>query len=161
MITRASDSSVWAGSYLDSRLELWNSSGNLERSFTVDLPWLIRSKNAPDGPIYRVRPQPVLQSLYCCQGHLLLAIYQRPRRDWQASPDTSSRERPVLQATEYLKYIEQVVVIIDPRSGVVEGELSGESVALGGFLADGRIFGFVADPDDRQLLVLLAVRRTE
>jgi hypothetical protein len=157
VLTKASDSSVWVGNYVDERLELWTSAGLLARTLHVERPWLIRERMAERGPIYRVRPQPVLQSIYCCVDNALYVIYQRPRADWRASPDTSTRERSVMEATEYLQYIEQVVLVVDAVSGAVRAEILGDSVALGGFLADGRLYGFRADPDGRQLLTFLKV----
>jgi hypothetical protein len=159
VLARASDSSVWVGSYLDSRLELWTSGGILERTVPVDLPWLIRDQSAPLGPVSQVRPQPALQDLDCCLDGYLTVIYQRPRGDWRPAADSSSSERPVLEATELLAYIEQVVVVLDPETGAVLAELSDPSTALGGFLEDGRIYGLRADESGRQLLVLMEIHR--
>lgn len=150
IIVAATDSTFWVARYSEYRLELWGTDGVLHRRLELARDWYPPAA-ANRSPVDLVRPTGCVIDIQPDEhGHLLVLLY-RARKDWQASGESRGGERPVMIPSDYMRYVDEVVEVLDSNTGAVLGQVTHEGDPLAGILADGRIFGFHADSLGRQL----------
>ncbi len=146
-LARESDSTFWVARMDRYEIELWSTAGKRLKSLAMQRDWFPPFDVDPQS-IDRERPLGMLLKLHRDgHGHLLVLL-RRARADWKARPITG---RGWMSPTDGMEFIDEVVEVLDQRTGTLLGSFVQRDVPILGFLDDGRVFGVSADASGRQL----------
>lgn len=144
------DSSFWVARMDEYTIELWTTSGKMLRRIHQIRDWFPEITVDP-APIDRERPATVLLRVHRdLDGHLLVLL-RRARPDWK--PRIAPLHWPTVPS-EAMRYIEEVLEVIDLSSGQQIASVVNRRSAILGFLSDGRLYGTVEDSVGRQMPAL-------
>lgn len=140
VLTRASDSTVWASKINEYRIALWHVSGRklleVVRQPQPFMPWLERSLPSESEP-----PQPLIRAIHQDPEGRLWVLYHVPNQHWRdALEEVRTPEGPVRLGSKSGLY-DTMIEVIDPTRRIVLASQR-VSAALEGFAADGLAYSF-------------------
>ena len=163
VVTRASDSSVWAGYFDRYRIERWHVSGRLEHVVERSASWYPQWSEYGSYRLDERRPQAQMRFIWQTPNGLLFVVTRVPDTRWQPSDESRTRaprqERPILPRTENARYTDTIIEVLDPRRGTLVTLLRIPE-AIDGFLPDGSLYSVRELPSGAEAIDVWRVQLT-
>lgn len=152
------DSTFWVARLDQYHLERWHMNGTLLQTIDQQRSWFPRLQADWDGTNAKPYPTMTRQLHEDHDGHLLVLI-ERANPDFKPTGVRPSQEGSgkAESLTSRLRYLEQVIEVLDASTGTLLGTIVSHGTYLLNFVDDGRLIGIRSNEDGSEFPVILRV----
>jgi hypothetical protein len=157
----ASDSSVWSARLERYEIEEWDVQGRRLVVLTSDADWFPPWQWPDQRQVDERRPQPLVRAIQRRSDGTLWLLATVATTNWKPAPgvdklDPRREERPILHPSEYGKYLDTVIELIDPKQGTLVASTRVPGAFLG-FAGADQVYTRRETPDGGEVLEIWRV----